>query len=114
MIQVIRYHSREHDRSLAHRKRMYLVSCITYPVSCIMYPVSCIMYPVSCIMYPVSCIMYPVSCILYHVSCIMYPVSCTMYPVLCDKIHLDCIFPVAHSDCAIKINSPKAFTICNA
>ena len=86
MIQVIRYHSREHDRSLAHRKRMYLVSCITYPVSCIMYPV----------------------------SCIMYPVSCTMYPVLCDKIHLDCIFPVAHSDCAIKINSPKAFTICNA
>ena len=86
MIQVIRYHSREHDRSLAHRKRMYLVSCITYPVSCIMYPV----------------------------SCIMYPVTCTMYPVLCDKIHLDCIFPVAHSDCAIKINSPKAFTICNA
>ena len=86
MIQVIRYHSREHDRSLAHRKRMYLVSCITYPVSCILYPV----------------------------SCIMYPVTCTMYPVLCDKIHLDCIFPVAHSDCAIKINSPKAFTICNA
>ena len=86
MIQVIRYHSREHERSLAHRKRMYLVSCITYPVSCILYPV----------------------------SCIMYPVTCTMYPVLCDKIHLDCIFPVAHSDCAIKINSPKAFTICNA
>ena len=86
MIQVIRYHSREHERSLAHRKRMYLVSCITYPVSCILYPV----------------------------SCIMYPVTCTMYLVLCDKIHLDCIFPVAHSDCAIKINSPKAFTICNA
>ena len=86
MIQVIRYHSREHERSLAHRKRKYLVSCITYPVSCILYPV----------------------------SCIMYPVTCTMYPVLCDKIHLDCIFPVAHSDCAIKINSPKAFTICNA
>ena len=79
MIQVIRYHSREHDRSLAHRKGMYLVSCIKYPVSRILYPISCILYPISC-----------------------------------DKIHLDCIFPVAHSDCTIEINSPKAFTICNA